>query len=465
MISKLLPLFCFLLFFSTSVSGQSAIVTDISLKGNEKTKDFVILRELVVHEDSAYYICSQGNLFPLIERSKNRILNLNLFNKVDIITSEDSSSDGYTYYSLDIVVIEKWYAWPIPFVEFSDRNFNVWGNLNFDVERTNAGLYLFNYNLFGRNHTLKSKIKTGYNTELGVEYRIPFISRKSQWGLKTIADYSSQDEIWYQTRNDSLQFYKNGEKDIRKRSLFSLELSKRITPYMRVFWEAQYEKNTINIDRDPISSRFQNIDYNHVFSGSLSTEIDSRDNIYYPTSGSFISPKLTYFHLQDNQSVSNIKLEARVQFFPKLGEKWSSAIALYGQTNTLRNLAYAKKRQLGYDDIVRGFEHYVVDGYQTLKGNVAFRYHLIHQSDLTLDFIPIKNYKVLPFNVYLETFVDAGRVYDETPHSSNTLVNSNLYSAGIGLNSLFYNDRLLRLEYSLNSLKEGGFFVHFKKAI
>jgi hypothetical protein len=33
------------------------------------------------------------------------------------------------------------------------------------------------------------------------------------------------------------------------------------------------------------------------------------------------------------------------------------------------------------------------------------------------------------------------------------------------LNALIYNDRVLRLEYSINSLQEDGFFVHFKKAI
>jgi hypothetical protein len=40
-----------------------------------------------------------------------------------------------------------------------------------------------------------------------------------------------------------------------------------------------------------------------------------------------------------------------------------------------------------------------------------------------------------------------------------------LFSMGLGVSTIFYNDRILRIEYSLNSLREGGFFVHFKKAI
>ena len=52
-------------------------------------------------------------------------------------------------------VKEKWYIWPIPTIEFADRNFNIWADSSFDPSRTNYGLYLFTYNLFGLNHTLK----------------------------------------------------------------------------------------------------------------------------------------------------------------------------------------------------------------------------------------------------------------------------------------------------------------------
>ena len=47
----------------------------------------------------------------------------------------------------------------------------------------------------------------------------------------------------------------------------------------------------------------------------------------------------------------------------------------------------------------------------------------------------------------------------------NTFQNNLQYSTGISLQTLFYNDRVIRFEYSLNALKESGFYVHFKKAI
>ena len=119
---------------------------------------------------------------------------------------------------------------------------------------------------------------------------------------------------------------------------------------------------------------------------------------------------------------------------------------------------------MGYHENIRGFEHYVVDGTLGLKGNAAIRIHAV-SSNWSLPFIPYKNYQELPVNIYWEIYSDAGYVGYNHSNKSNQLVNTFIYSGGVGLNTLFYNDRIVRLEYSLNSLIEHGFFVHFKKAI
>ena len=99
------------------------------------------------------------------------MLNLNLFNQVIIIPQflETVDSNGYV---IHIAVIENWFIWPLPSIEFSDRNFNVWSDLDFNPARTNYGLFVDQYNVFGRNHTMKTRIKTGYNNQVGVEYSL-----------------------------------------------------------------------------------------------------------------------------------------------------------------------------------------------------------------------------------------------------------------------------------------------------
>ena len=206
-------IFSFLLLLAANVLGQSHPVLEIKITGNKKTKDFVILKELVFKKGDVFDIQKSNDLEKRLETSTNRVLNLNLFNQVKIIPQllETVDSNGYV---IHIAVIEKWFIWPLPLIEFSDRNFNVWSDLDFNPARTNYGLFVDQYNVFGRNHTMKTRIKTGYNNQVGVEYRIPFLGPKSPWGLMAQIDYNSQNEVWYQTRNDSLQFFKNGENDL-----------------------------------------------------------------------------------------------------------------------------------------------------------------------------------------------------------------------------------------------------------
>lgn len=432
----------------------------ITISGNDRTKDFVILREMLIENDSTY---AENQIEGLLDISTNRILNLNLFNQVDI-AHQLIEIEGILGYVIKVEVIAKWYVWPIPFVEFSDRNFNVWGNLDFDPERTNYGLYVFNYNLFGRNHTLKTKMKTGYNTKLGIEYRIPFLSRHTDWGLNTLVEYVSQNEVWYETRNDSLQFYKNGRNNLIKNTQAKVELTKRITPFTRVYYGVNFEYGQLDSTVPTNDYFINNQRFQRKYGVHFKLEYDERDNIYFPTEGKYGSVTLGGNSWQNKSAFLNGSIESRLQRFDQLSSKWYSALSLYLQYNTSDEAPYSDRKILGYDEIVRGYEHYVVDGTFGWKTNAALRYHLL-EKDVQLKFVPIENYKTLPINIYAEGYLDGGYATYLNSRSSNTLNGTPIYSAGLGLNTLFYNDRLLRLEYSLNSLGEGGFFVHFKKAI
>lgn len=445
-----------------TVASEPLPIRSILIEGNEKTKDFVIKRELLFHEDSFY---SYDESFEqLITLSQSRITNLNLFNKVTILPEVDSTNHYEVCIKIVIRVVEKWYHWPIPFVEFSDRNFNVWGNLDFDPNRTNYGLYVFNYNLWGKNHTLKTKLKTGYNTKLGLEYRIPFLSESNNWGIKTLIDYSSQNELWYETINDSLQFYKNGKNNLIKNTQASIEVSRRITPFTNIFISTQYQYDQIDSSVPTNDYLINNARSQNTFKTQFRVEIDKRNNLFYPTEGSYLSADMTGLLWTNKSHAYNLRMGFKMQKFTKISSTIYTALSCHTQFNSNKNPPYSQRKILGYQESIRGFEHYVVDGTSGLKGNAAIRFHTL-KSNLSLPFIPFKNYQELPLNMYLEIYSDAGYVDYNFSNETNQLVNAFLYSGGLGLNTLFYNDRILRLEYSLNSLKEHGFFVHFIKAI
>lgn len=461
MIFNNLNLFFLLLLLaaSTSLNAQVIEIEKISVSGNKRTKDFVILREMVLHEEQTV---SLDSLAYLLEMSRNRVMNLNLFNEVKLDTN-------FIEGKLEIVVnlVEKWYNWPIPFVEFSDRNFNIWKDLSFDPKRTNYGLYLFNYNVAGRNHTLKTSLVYGYNKTYGIEYRIPFVSKYSNIGISGNFKYTSQSEIWLSTKNDELQFYKNGSSNLIEKKLGTVKLNKRISPYTMT-------NLNFTLIQTKLDSSLLGISNHYLLNGSLdrkqmeagvSIENDKRNNIYLPSKGSFYQGGLTFQYFNGEKAINNFYLFGKAQKFQSIKNKWFYALSLFGEINSIIELPYENSRHFGYNTLVRGFESYVVEGRSSILANSALRYQMLNQKHFDFKFIPIKNYNFLPVTMYAELFADAGYVQNNKKLIYNNLPNTILYSTGLSLQTIFYNDRVLRLEYSINSLKESGFFVHFKKAI
>jgi hemolysin activation/secretion protein len=141
-----------------------------------------------------------------------------------------------------------------------------------------------------------------------------------------------------------------------------------------------------------------------------------------------------------------------------------SAFSILGEYNSNGQLPYRYRRMLGYDHLIRGYENYVVDGTRGFLVNAALRYRFINKT-YPLEFVPFESYSFLPVQAFLEFFVDAGGAYNDVPDRSNNFQNSMLYSTGFSLQTLFYNDRVVRFEYSLNAARESGFYIHFEKAI
>ena len=108
----------FLFIFLSQVAQAQITVSTIILSGNAKTQDDIIIRELSFEKNVSY---ATGDLDKRIEKSKENLTNLKLFNFITINKAENKDSTEIT-----IDVIEKWYIWPFPVFEISERNFNTW---------------------------------------------------------------------------------------------------------------------------------------------------------------------------------------------------------------------------------------------------------------------------------------------------------------------------------------------------
>jgi hypothetical protein len=99
-------------------TGQK-IITDFIIEGNKLTKERIILREVTLAlGDTLYW----SNLQAGMEQSKNNVMNLRLFNFVEI---EPIQIDNKRVIVL-ITVQERWYIYPVPIFEIAQTNFNTW---------------------------------------------------------------------------------------------------------------------------------------------------------------------------------------------------------------------------------------------------------------------------------------------------------------------------------------------------
>ncbi len=175
-------------------------VNRILIIGNNVTKDRIISRELSLKQGDTI---STTRLTSVLARDKNKIYNLRLFNTVTVRVL------GLIADQIDILVevTERWYIFPSPIFELSDRNFNEWyQNYNHDFSRVNYGIRLYQYNFRGRNETLRLTAQLGFTRKFELSYQIPYIDRHQKRGLVFNFDYAEPKNLAYYTGDHKLVY-------------------------------------------------------------------------------------------------------------------------------------------------------------------------------------------------------------------------------------------------------------------
>ncbi|HMS52080.1 MAG TPA: POTRA domain-containing protein, partial [Chitinophagales bacterium] len=94
------------------------IITQIDVSGNKRTRYPIIVRELDFKTGDTL---KRSNFEERIKENRNQIFNTGLFNDVSIKIS------GWQGYNIQLIidVEERWYIYPMPIFQLTDRNFNV----------------------------------------------------------------------------------------------------------------------------------------------------------------------------------------------------------------------------------------------------------------------------------------------------------------------------------------------------
>lgn len=460
---------------------KSFIIKKIIIKGNKKTKNIIIIRELNFNVGDTLREKSPDQI---MEINRNNIFNTGLFVTVELNaerivqntkhiddkhkTEDDGRSENNELINVIIIVKERWYTFPVPVFELADRNFNVWWyEQNKTLNRIEYGIRFYQENCWGRNERLKIVLQSGYTKKYELYYNVPYIDKKQILGIRPSISYSRNREIAYKTYSNKLIFYRDPEFIIKK---FNTGLKFFIRKAIHTIHslDIKYYYNTIAdtiIRLNP--DYFNNNNDQKYLQISYAYKRDFRDIQYYPLTGSYFNLEVKKSGTGIFNDINQLELTANYTKFWDVGKKFYLASMIKSKNSIPKMQPFLNSRAFGYNqNFVRGYEYYVIDGQHFLLGKVTFKKLLYSTTKEFKTFIPVSQFQTIPFAVYLKIYSDAGYVVNNNfTKANNSLTNTFLSGGGIGLDIITSYDTVFRIEYSVNDRKEKGFYLHFEADI
>ncbi|MBT8378254.1 MAG: BamA/TamA family outer membrane protein [Ignavibacteria bacterium] len=401
-------------------TGSYSIVVDsIEIKGNETTKDFIILRELTI---------GKGDTLnkKLANYNRERIYSLNIFNDVKL--------KPYLYKNINtlrIEIEESWYIYPIPFITLKDKD---WDKLSYGIAVTLK-------NFRGRNEDLKGVLALGYDPSFSFSYFNPNLSYNQNLRLETSFRYT---DFTNKSKTAETIYGSNFEQKI-----FSSRLSfgKRFGNFHLLTLTTGYDYIETPFYARGINASNDRIDRTVIVGASY--VYDTRDLAQYPKNGIFTFVNLEFKGLGSNNinyRVANLEFREYRSFFEKLTAKWRLAFRHTGGGL----VPYYDYSYLGYSERVRGHFHGDKrEGNDRFIGSVELNYPIIEETRINLYFIPLLPRSLLSYRVAViaQLFGDTG-----TAHDSGESISINKFDTGYGggISVLLLPYAIFRLELAFN---------------
>ena len=436
---------------SKEENTKKVFVRSIQFHGNKITKENIILREMNIAPGDSILV---EDVELILEFNKRRILNIQLFSRVEYCIGQWDNEGIDIEYSLNEIL----YWLPKPIFSLADRNFNVWWvDNNHRLDRINIGMELSRINFRGRNETIVMMAQVGYSKNFNLSYRIPYIDKKLRYGLYAGLSYSTGREINHKTVKDKQAFYSNEQYPYQY-------FQARLAATYRKSYAAVHELR-LSFNKYAITSELFNA--NPDFLGGktrlnfLELKYDFRynntDTRVYPTNGLDLEFNASKKGLGIDKDVNQLLMYTGISYYKKISKNVSSAFVFRGRLGFGGPQPYIFQKALGYkSDYVRGYEYYVMDGshYGLFRANVRYKIidRVIHQN-------VVKLMKYIPLRVYAKAYDDIGYVVNNYSNRG-LLTNKFLNGYGVGIDLIISYYAKFRIEYSFNHLRQNGLFLH-----
>ncbi len=441
-------------------SAQSSMVQidGITLEGNKKTKDYIILRELDFEPGDSILL---EDLMTVLERNEIYLMNTGLFGSAQVNVSEWND----TKVNVHIKVLESWYIYTIPVFSLADRNFNEWWvEQNHSLKRVNYGVNLYWDNVTGQNDDLIVFLEGGYSQIFSAEYLSKRIDKE-----RTLAFHGN---VWFE-RQREVNFMSDSNKLVRAQNdafssrAFESFLALNHRPALRFEQSIglQYNQDWI---RDTIAEL--NPDYFldgrtglQYFSAFYLAEWNNTDFEPYPMNGNFLEFEVRKSGLGITKDINDFSFFAQYKHFVTANSWLSFEFdQKIKQSLSKRKQPYYLQQALGYEeDFLRGYEYYVIDGQDYFYVKNSIRFKFIDREFNLGKLMPFDAFKIVPAKALFTLNSDFGAVSDNYFAAGNHLSNEFLWGGGAGLDLVLYYNKVFRFEYNVNQLGEHGFFIRF----
>ncbi|NQV01046.1 MAG: hypothetical protein HQ542_00230 [Bacteroidia bacterium] len=451
----------FIGFFQVRGAGDSTalvIIDHITLEGNKITRPKIILRELRFRAGDT--LTAQS--FPAaLQRSRDNVFNTALFNVVELDTVRLSS--GPTHMEVTVKMIERWYIWPIPFIEFPNRNINAWLE-SVDFRKLTYGLNFKFFNARGRNETLTLLIHLGFNQQYGFTYQTPYLNKKQTWGFGFGGYYSRNRSLITGNTGNKSNYLDTADGNLQHRAHGFVEGYFRPNLYsyhtLAIGYDYYYFTDTLLKIPGYVTDSTNDQSF---FTLYYKYKLDYRDVRYYPLKGYYFDLELTKQGFAA-EPVNLFSIQTTFRKYWKFTERWYLAAGATAKWSWPEDQPFFLQHGIGYGrDIIRGFEYFTINGswFGLVKTNLKFA--LIKPRIGRISFIRTPKFGVIPYSLFLNLFVDAGYVNNLVAmvKQNNPLVNTFLAGYGLSIDFVTYYDIVLDLNFAMNSLGEPGIYIHF----
>ncbi|MCF0058444.1 BamA/TamA family outer membrane protein [Dyadobacter sp. CY356] len=431
------------------------IIGNITVEGNHRTMDRIILREMAIKSGDTI---PQNRLAETLEIDRRKVINTNLFVVAELLLKPNEDS---VRTDIRIVVKERWYFIATPVFQLADRNFNEWWyDRNRDFSRTIYGIYMSYGNVTGRADKLRLVAEFGFIPKFEVSYSLPYLDKAQKTGITVGASYSINKTMAFRTWRDKLDYY-NSEDINKKRFYTFVTLTRRNKYYTFHSLDLRWSGTSIT---DTIAA----LNPNYFLKGrtrqtyfqlTYSYSYDKRDNYQYALRGRVGGIQFSKIGLLPSDEINQAYVYGSFRQYFHLGGKWFANSGVRGRFSVPKKQPYLQTVGLGYrNDLVRGYELYVVDGqnYALIKNELKYKLFSVQKH---FPWVPIRQFNTLPLAVYINSFADAGYVKNYYPQFSNTsLGNKGIYGGGLGVDVVTFYNIVARFNQTFNAKGDRRFF-------